>query len=142
MHGGAARCAGRLHVPHTHACRYTLQGVQEGHRLITRRLYVRRARELNQFSAWQARLSTAMEIGDVVAPLLTRLLSRLSRFVSWLLVSLVGGGLGLIYKGIRQSLSGSARSSGDGERRRGRRQQGGRTGEEERDPEGFFYGFG
>lgn len=93
-----------------------MQGVRDGHRLFTRQLFIRRTHELNALEGWQARLSTAMELGDVVAPIAVRLLQRLSRLLSWLLVSLVGGGLGLIYKGIRQSMSGSGkrRSSSTG----------------------------
>jgi Protein of unknown function (DUF3685) len=93
-------------------CRYTLQGVRDGHRLFSRRLFIRRAHELNALEGWQARLSTAMELGDVVAPIVVRLLQRLSRLLSWLLVSMVGGGLGLIYKGIRQSMSGRSQRRG------------------------------
>ena len=136
-----ARRGGGTRSP-AHMCRYTLQGVRDGHRLITRRLFVRRARELNSLSGWQTRMSTAMEIGDVVAPLLSRLFARVSRFVSWLLVSLVGRGLGLIYKGVRESLrgggSGAGRDGGDGG---GGRRAGRRGGEEGDVPDGFFYGF-
>jgi hypothetical protein len=88
-------------------CRYTLQGVRDGHKLFSRRLFIKRTHELNALEGWQARLSTAMELGDVVAPIIVRLLQRLSRLLSWLLVAMVGGGLGLIYKGIRQSMSGN-----------------------------------
>lgn len=104
---------------------------------------MRRARELGSLLGWQARLSTAMEIGDVVAPLLSRLLARLSRFASWLLVSLVGGGLGLIYKGIRQSLQGPGARAG-GEAWPGRRERrGGRSAADDGAAAegGFFYGF-
>eukprot|EP00892_Ulva_mutabilis_P006134 jgi/Ulvmu1/3893/UM018_0114.1 len=125
--------------------RYTLQGVQDGHRLIARQLYVRRARELNSLAGWQVRLSTAMEIGDVVAPLVSRLLARLSRFVSWLLVSLVGGGLGLIYKGIRQSLRGGGAAGGgrtaDGAGQRRRSSVGEDRGHGDADEDAFFHGF-
>lgn len=77
--------------------------------MFPRRLFIRRTHELNALGGWQARLSTAMELGDVVAPIAVRLLQRLSRLLSWLLVSMVGGGLGLIYKGIRQSMTGSSK---------------------------------
>lgn len=87
-----------------------------------------------------------MEIGDVIAPLLSRLLARLSRLLSWLLVSLVGGGLGLIYKGIRQSLQGpAARAGGEGgETWPGQRARGsGRSAADDGAAAdgGFFYGF-
>lgn len=122
-------------------CRYTLQGVRDGYRLIARKLYVRRARELNRLDGWQVRVSTAMEIGDVVAPLFARLLARVSRFVSWLLVSLVGGGLGLIYKGIRQSLRGGATAGRGRADAHGRHSGRSRDGEDSDDVEGFFHGF-
>lgn len=48
--------------------------------------------------------SLALEAMDVAAPLLQRLLGRLGDAVSWLLVRLIGRSLGLIYRGVRESL--------------------------------------
>ena len=48
--------------------------------------------------------SLALEAMDVAAPLLQRLLLRLGDAVSWLLVRLIGRSLGLIYRGVRESL--------------------------------------
>lgn len=80
--------------------------MRNGSDIITRRMYVRRATELNALSGWRATLSTCMELGDLLGPLFAGLVDRVSAFFSWLLVSLIGRGLGLIYKGVRQSMSG------------------------------------
>jgi hypothetical protein len=71
-------------------------------------MYVRRAAELNALSGWRATLSTCMELGDVLGPLFAGLADRVSAFLSWLLVSLIGRGLGLIYRGVKQSMSGKS----------------------------------
>ena len=41
---------------------------------------------------------------DVATPLVRAAFLRASAFASWLLIALIGRGLGLIYRGIRQSL--------------------------------------
>jgi Protein of unknown function (DUF3685) len=89
-------------------CRFALMGVVNGTHLVSRSMFVRRTHELNALKGWRATLSTCMEIGDVVAPLFTGLADKLSRVVSWLLVALIGRGLGLIYKGVRQSMAGKS----------------------------------
>lgn len=113
-----------------------MQGVRDGYKLVSRSLFIRRAHELNALQGWKARLSTAMELGDVVAPIFVRILQRLSSLLSWLLVSMVGGGLGLIYKGIRQSMSGNS-SKGVGWDMRGRRTKRG----QENDDQDIEYSF-
>ena len=45
-----------------------------------------------------------LEALDFLAPLLQRLGQRGSEAVSWLLVILIGRSLGLVFRGIRQSL--------------------------------------
>jgi Protein of unknown function (DUF3685) len=100
-----------------------------------RKVRVRRTGELNALSGWRSHLCTAMEMADVVAPLAAAILDRVSRTVSWLLVSLIGRGLGLVYRGIRESMSSHSKST----RRRSEEQQ-------PRPPppdsdDGLFYGF-
>lgn len=56
--------------------------------------------------------SLGLEAMDVAAPLLQRLLGRLGDAVSWLLVRLIGRSLGLIYRGVRESLSPRGRNAG------------------------------
>ena len=41
----------------------------------------------------------------MLGPLLSGLLARASAFASWLLVRLIGRSLGLVYRGVRQSLA-------------------------------------
>lgn len=91
------------------AFRYTLLGIRGGSDILTRRMYVRRTGELAALSGWRATLSTCMELGDVLAPVAAGIVDRLSSFVSWLLVSLIGRGLGLIYRGVRQSMAGGGK---------------------------------
>ena len=91
-----------------------------GGEIVTRAMYARRTHELNALTGWKATLSTCMEIGDVVAPLFTGLADKLSRLISWLLVALIGRGLGLVYRGVRQSMGGGKRDLGArGEAKRG-----------------------
>ena len=51
------------------------------------------------------RVRFARQLADVVVPLMQRFGSQFSAFVSYVLVTLIGRSLGLIYRGIRQSLS-------------------------------------
>jgi len=68
-------------------------------------MFSKRTRELNAFTGWNGWLSSALEFADVVSPVLSGLASKLSGLVSFFLVGLIGRGLGLIYKGVRQSLA-------------------------------------
>jgi hypothetical protein len=119
-------------------CRFSLMGVANGSELLTRKMYVRRTQELNNLSGWKATLSTCMEVGDVLAPLLTGLADRLSRLISWLLVSLIGRGLGLIYKGIRQSMSGARGGETKKSQQHKRRRH---VASQEQPGESLFFGF-
>jgi hypothetical protein len=107
---------------------------------VSRRMHVRRTMELNALTGWKANLSTAMELGDVIAPLLMKVIDRVSRFVSWLLVTLVGGGLGLIYRGVRQSMRGASGMNIEdvGRSKRYKKENERRDSSED---SGFFYGF-
>jgi hypothetical protein len=48
--------------------------------------------------------SLFLEATDFLGPLLQRLLGRLGNMLSWLLVCLIGRSLGLVYRGVRESL--------------------------------------
>ena len=48
--------------------------------------------------------SLLLEASDFLTPLLQQLLGRLGDTVSWLLVRLIGRSLGLIYRGVKESL--------------------------------------
>ena len=63
------------------------------------------AQELAALRGWRYAASLALEAGDVAGPLLSGLLARASAFASWLLVRLIGRSLGLVYRGVRQSLA-------------------------------------
>jgi hypothetical protein len=47
----------------------------------------------------------ALEALDFVAPLLQRALGRLGDALAWLLVRAIGRSLGLVYRGVRESLA-------------------------------------
>lgn len=46
-----------------------------------------------------------LEAGDVLLPVARSCVARVSAAVSWLLVKLIGRALGLIFRGVRQSLT-------------------------------------
>lgn len=68
-------------------------------------LQTKRTKELRALSGWRYCYSIFLEFSDVMGPLIRELLTRLGRGISFLLVSLIGRSLGLIYRGIRQSIS-------------------------------------
>ena len=62
--------------------------------------------ELDDLKGWRSAVSFLLEFGDVATPFLRSLLSRLSAAVSWLLVTLIGRSLGLVFRGVRESFAG------------------------------------
>ncbi len=60
--------------------------------------------ELSSLTGLRYYYSTALEAFDFLAPLLERLFSRIGDAMSWLLVRLIGRSLGLIYRGVKESL--------------------------------------
>lgn len=68
-------------------------------------LQMKRTKALRALSGWRYYYSIFLEFSDVMGPLIRELLTRLGRGISFLLVSLIGRSLGLIYRGIRQSIS-------------------------------------
>eukprot|EP01018_Ginkgo_biloba_P026943 Gb_32290 [translate_table: standard] len=69
------------------------------------RLPIKRTKELRTLSGWRYYYSLYLEFSDIMGPLVRALLSRVGKGISFLLVSLIGRSLGLIYQGIRQSIS-------------------------------------
>ncbi len=63
------------------------------------------AQELEALRGGRYAASLALEALDVAAPLLAGLLARAGAAASWLLVRLIGRALGLVYRGVRQSLA-------------------------------------
>ncbi|KAL9254341.1 hypothetical protein AKJ16_DCAP19545 [Drosera capensis] len=67
-------------------------------------LTVKRTKELRALSGWKYYLSLALELSDILTPLVTATVAQVRNAISFFLVSLIGHSLGLIYTGIRQSL--------------------------------------
>lgn len=65
---------------------------------------IRRVKELRALSGWRYYYSLYLEFSDVVGPLLKTIITKLGEGISFLLVILIGRSLGLIYRGIRQSV--------------------------------------
>lgn len=65
---------------------------------------VKRTKELRALDGWRYYFSLFLELADITMPLIRTLFAKVSDAISFLLVSLIGRSLGLIYTGIRQSL--------------------------------------
>lgn len=63
------------------------------------------SQELGELRGWRYAVSLALEALDVAAPLAAGLLARAGAAASWLLVALIGRSLGLMYRGVRQSIA-------------------------------------
>lgn len=61
--------------------------------------------ELEALTGGRYFLSFMLEAGDILLPLVKSCMARVSAAVSWLLVKLIGRALGLIYRGVKQSLT-------------------------------------
>lgn len=68
------------------------------------KLPVRRVRELRALSGWRYYYSLFLEFSDICGPLLRTVVTKLGEGISFLLVILIGRSLGLIYRGICQSV--------------------------------------
>lgn len=62
------------------------------------------AQELNNLKGWKQAVSLILEALDFATPLILQIGKKGSEALSWLLVALIGRSLGLIFKGIKQSL--------------------------------------
>lgn len=60
--------------------------------------------ELEALTGWRYTVSLLLEAADVVLPIVRSCMARVSVAISWLLVKLIGRALGLIFKGVKQSL--------------------------------------
>lgn len=60
--------------------------------------------ELEALKGWKYCLSFLLELADILFPVARSCMARVSSAVSWLLVKLIGRALGLVYKGVKQSL--------------------------------------
>lgn len=68
------------------------------------KLSARRVRELRALKGWRYYFSLYLEFSDICGPLLRTVVTKLGEGISFLLVILIGRSLGLIYRGIRQSV--------------------------------------
>ena len=60
--------------------------------------------ELKSLKGWRRMVSLGLDLLDVAAPLLKAAFLRASACASWLLSTLIGRGLGLVFRGVRQSI--------------------------------------
>ena len=60
--------------------------------------------ELQGLKGWKAAVSLILEALDFAAPLVMQIGRKGSAAISWLLVALIGRSLGLIFRGVKQSL--------------------------------------
>ena len=60
--------------------------------------------ELESLTGWKYIVSLLLEAGDIALPIFKNCMARVSAAISWLLVKLIGRALGLIYRGVKQSL--------------------------------------
>ncbi|XP_019461739.1 PREDICTED: uncharacterized protein LOC109360954 [Lupinus angustifolius] len=65
---------------------------------------VKRTKELRALIGWRYYFSLFLELSDITMPLIKVVIEKVSKAISFFLVSLIGRSLGLIYTGIRQSL--------------------------------------
>lgn len=77
-----------------------------------------------------------LEAGDISLPVVRSCMARVTAAISWLLVKLIGRALGLIYRGVKQSLTPQAEPRPNS-RQQSSESQGGKS-EQERS---WFAGF-
>jgi len=90
---------------------HKLMGVDEAGDIVTRRISICRHSELDQVKGLRLVMSLFLEVADVVVPVARAALNNLQKFTSWLLVTLIGRSLGLVYRGIRESMGGGNNDS-------------------------------
>eukprot|EP00899_Mesostigma_viride_P002588 jgi/Mesvir1/1232/Mv15254-RA.1 len=78
--------------------------VVQGLSLVRRQLPAYRKRELRALQGWRYAVSVLLEASDVFLPLLRSFITGVGNFISFLLVRLIGRSLGLVYRGVLQSL--------------------------------------
>lgn len=60
--------------------------------------------ELEALTGWRYTVGFMLEAADMVLPIFRSCMARVSAAISWLLVKLIGRALGLVYRGVKQSL--------------------------------------
>lgn len=85
--------------------RHDVTVIAAGGALLRKSIPFKRTKELDALDGPRAALCLLLETCDVAAPFLRSMVQRLSSAISWLLTTLIGRSLGLIFRGIRQSVS-------------------------------------
>mmetsp|Transcript_655 Transcript_655/g.2563 ORF Transcript_655/g.2563 Transcript_655/m.2563 type:complete len:474 (-) Transcript_655:1887-3308(-) len=88
---------------------HKLWGVNENGELVTRKIHVCRQPELQEVKGLRLAVSMVIEVADVCLPIAKSALNNCSRVASWLLVTLIGRSLGLVYRGIKESMGSNNR---------------------------------
>ena len=86
---------------------HNLMGVDEAGDIVTRRISICRHSELDQVRGARMLMSMFLEVADIVVPIAKSTLNNVKNFSSWLLVTLIGRSLGLVYRGIKDSMNGN-----------------------------------
>ena len=83
---------------------HDLMGLDEAGDIVQRRINICRHSELDRVKGLKLVMSMFLELADVIVPIAQSALSNFKNFASWLLVTLIGRSLGLVYRGIRESM--------------------------------------
>ncbi|GBG81271.1 hypothetical protein CBR_g31943 [Chara braunii] len=72
--------------------------------IFKRQMAARRSKQLRALRGWRLGYSIYLEFADVTVPIISAVILKIGNVISYLLVTLIGRSLGLIYRGVRQSL--------------------------------------
>ena len=90
---------------------HDLVGVDANGNIVRRRISICRHSELDRVKGLRLIVSVFLELADVIVPVSRAFLSRAQQFTSWLLVTLIGRSLGLVYRGIKESMGGGGNNA-------------------------------
>ena len=93
---------------------HSLMGVDAAGNVVTRKISVCRHSELARVTGARMLMSMFLEFADVVVPVARAALNNVKNFTSWLLVTLIGRSLGLVYRGIKESMNGTGNGNKNG----------------------------
>lgn len=93
---------------------HSLMGVDSNGVVVSRKISVCRHSELAKVTGARQLMSMFLEFSDVVVPVARAALNNVKNFTSWLLVTLIGRSLGLVYRGIKESMNGSGNAQNGG----------------------------
>ena len=93
---------------------HSLMGVDAAGNVVTRKISVCRHSELARVTGARMLMSMFLEFADVIVPVARAALNNVKNFTSWLLVTLIGRSLGLVYRGIKESMNGTGNGNKNG----------------------------